>query len=266
MRGLRSESSCGLKDSGVEGNCSNILEACQLCCRYGSVHVLDHVSFTVPRGAICVLLGPNGSGKSTALRAICGLLPEFDGALESGQVLLEDMDVTGWRPDRLVQAGMALAPEGRRVFPSMSVRENLEMGAFVYRGMRAITEKIEEILAIFPHLKDRLGQRAGTLSSGEQQMVSLGRALMSEPRLLLADEPTVGLSPNFVDAILDQVVEINRGGTTVLLVEQKAARALEIAHWGYVFALGRVAIQGSRESLMEAPEIRAAYLGTDSRR
>ena len=245
----------------MKGDCPNILEAQELCCMYGSVQVLDHVSLAVPRGSICVLLGPNGSGKSTALRAICGLLPEFDGTIESGRVLFKGANVTGWRPDLLVRAGMALAPEGRRVFPSMSVRENLEMGAFAYQGTRALNGKIEEMLAIFPHLKMHLGRRAGTMSTGEQQMVSLGRALMSQPRLLLADEPTVGLSPNFVDAILDQIVAINRSGTTVLLVEQKAARALEIAHWGYVFTLGKVAIQGSRESLIQAPEIKAAYLG-----
>ena len=237
-----------------------LLEARNLTVCYGMVRALEAVSFKVDEGEIVAMIGPNGAGKSTALKAVSGVLEATDGHIERGEILFERKSIEGLRTDQLVRKGLSLVPEGRRVFPTMTVLENLEMGAYTRKDKAAIREDIENILELFPQLKGRRKQRAGTLSSGEQQMLAIGRALMLKPKLLLADEPSLGLSPNFVDTIFEKLVEINRNGTSILLVEQNASMALEIAHRGYVFSIGEIVLEDSGKNLLESEEVRAAFL------
>jgi len=239
------------------------LEAKNLTVYYGMVRALKNVSFKVNEGEIVAMIGPNGAGKSTALKAVSGVLEATGGHIEKGKILFEGKSIKDLRTDELVIQGISLVPEGRRVFPTMTVWENLEMGAFTVAGGQGavVKERIEEVFELFPALSDRRKQKAGTLSSGEQQMLAMGRALMLKPKLLLADEPSLGLSPNFVDLIFDKLIEINKNGTSILLVEQNAQMALEICHRGYVFEIGSIALEGKKEKLEKNKGVKKAFLG-----
>ena len=223
---------------------------------YGSIHALKGVSLDVREGEIVTLIGANGAGKSTTLRSINGLNHPRDGAIR-----FEGRDITNAAPHDVVKMGISQSPEGRRLFPRMSVRENLEMGAFQRSDRAAIGEDLDRVYGLFPRLKERAAQRAGTLSGGEQQMVAIGRALMARPKLLLLDEPSMGLAPIFVEKIFEIVREINAQGTTVLLVEQNALMALETASRGYVMETGRIALADTAEALRKNEQVRKTYLG-----
>jgi len=238
---------------------NRLLEVIDLTVYYdGTVRALENVSFFVNRGEIVAMIGPNGAGKSTALKAVCGLVP-----IQEGSIKYQGSEITGLSPDGLVKKGLSLVPEGRRIFSTMTVQENLEMGAFTLsREQRSeLQSRLERVFHLFPILKERKKQKAGTLSSGEQQMLAIGRALMLNPKLLLLDEPSLGLSPNYVEAVFGKLVEINKDGTSILLVEQNAFKALEICHRGYVFEIGRIAIEGERENLLNNEEIKKVLLG-----
>ena len=238
-----------------------LLEVKNLTVRYGPVVALKDVSFGVSEGEIIALIGPNGAGKSTALKAISGMLQAVDGVIDKGEILFKGRSIKGFRTDQLVTEGLSLVPEGRRVFPTMTVLENLEMGAFTRNDKAAVKSDVENVLAFFPPLKERLYQKAGTLSTGEQQMLAIGRALMLKPKLLLADEPSLGLSPNYVELIFDKFTEINKNGTSILLVEQNAVEALNIAHRAYVFRIGEIVLQDKAKSLLHNEEIKKTFLG-----
>lgn len=238
-----------------------LLEVKNLTARYGAVVALKNVSFEVGEGEIVAMIGPNGAGKSTALKAVSGVLTATDGSIDSGEILFEGNKINGLRTDELVGRGISLVPEGRRVFPTMTVLENLEMGAYIRKDKTAVGQEIHMVLTLFPQLKERVKQKAGTLSTGEQQMLAMGRALMLKPKLLLADEPSLGLSPNFVELVFDKLVEINRKGTTILLVEQNASEALKIAHRAYVFSIGEIVLKDTGESLLRNEEVKKAFLG-----
>ena len=236
-----------------------LLEVKNLTVFYGTVEALNRVSLHVSEGEIVAMIGPNGAGKTTALRAISGLI-KLD-APSSGEIIFNGENIENLRTDILVKKGMSLVPEGRRVFPSMTVLENLEMGAFIRSDKRAIRESIERVFELFPVLKERRKQRAGTLSSGEQQMLAMGRALMLKPRLLLLDEPSLGLSPNYVETVFNKIKEINKNGTSILLVEQNARMALEYSHRGYVFEIGKVSLEDESANLLKNEQIRKLFLG-----
>jgi branched-chain amino acid transport system ATP-binding protein len=222
---------------------------------YGEIHALKGISLQVAQGEIVALLGNNGAGKTTTLKTISGLLrPRI------GQILLEGQPIHELPPHEIVSLGVAHAPEGRRIFSRLTVTENLEMGAYL-RSDGTIEEDIEGVFTLFPRLKERRAQVAGTLSGGEQQMLAIGRALMARPRILLLDEPSMGLAPILVEQIFQRVEDINRQGTTILLVEQNAAMALSIAHRGYVLETGSIALHGSAAELYEHPDVKRAYLG-----
>jgi branched-chain amino acid transport system ATP-binding protein len=222
---------------------------------------LKEVSFTVNEGEIVAMIGPNGAGKSTALKAVSGILQTIGGRIDSGDILFEGRDIKGLRTDELVTKGISLVPEGRRVFPTMTVLENIQMGAFQRRDKALINKDIDMVFSLFPQLKERVRQKAGTLSTGEQQMLAIGRSLMLKPKLLLADEPSLGLSPNFAELIFDKLVEINKNGTSVLLVEQNAVEALRIAHRAYVFSIGEIVLQDTCQNLLHNTEVKKAFLG-----
>ena len=232
-----------------------MLEVRDLHVYYGEIHALKGVSFSVAEGEIVTLLGNNGAGKTTTLRALSGLL-----APRTGDVRLDQTSLLSIAPHDIVQKGITHVPEGRRIFNRLSVTENLEMGAYT-RADRAIGQDMEQVFAIFPRLKERRVQVAGTLSGGEQQMLAIGRALMARPRLLLLDEPSMGLAPVLVEQIFETVLTINKQGVTILLVEQNAAMALSIAGRGYVLETGRIALEGGAAELADNPEVRRAYLG-----
>jgi branched-chain amino acid transport system ATP-binding protein len=222
---------------------------------------LKEVSFTVNDGEIVAMIGPNGAGKSTALKAVAGLLKAADGTIASGEILFNGKNIKSLRTDQLVAEGISLVPEGRRIFPTMTVLENIQMGAFQRRNKALINRDIDIVFSLFPQLKERIKQKAGTLSTGEQQMLAIGRSLMLKPKLLLADEPSLGLSPNFAELIFDKLVEINKNGTSVLLVEQNAVEALRIAHRAYVFSIGEIVIQDTCQNLLHNTEVKKAFLG-----
>jgi branched-chain amino acid transport system ATP-binding protein len=232
-----------------------LLEISDVRARYGAIEALKGVSLTVGEGEVVTLIGSNGAGKSTTLRSICGLTPAA-----SGTVTFGGEDITGAPPDEIVTRGIALSPEGRRCFSRMTVRENLDLGAYRRRGA-AIAEDMERVFALFPRLKERAGQKAGTMSGGEQQMLAIGRALMARPRLLLLDEPSLGIAPILVDRIYETIGEIHRSGVAILLVEQNAHRALEAAGRGYVLETGRVVLTNSSAALRSDPRVQEAYLG-----
>ena len=238
-----------------------LLDVKNLTARYGAITALKEVCFDINEGEIVAMIGPNGAGKSTALKAVSGVLEATDGTIESGEILFEGESIKGLRTDELVAKGICLVPEGRRVFPTMTVLENLEMGAYKRKDKTAVGQEIHMVLTLFPQLKERVKQKAGTLSTGEQQMLAMGRALMLKPKLLLADEPSLGLSPNFVELVFDKLVEINRKGTTILLVEQNASEALKIAHRAYVFSIGEIVLKDTGESLLRNEEVKKAFLG-----
>jgi branched-chain amino acid transport system ATP-binding protein len=233
-----------------------LLEILDLKVSYGAVKALDGVSLSVPQGAIVALLGANGSGKTTAIRAITGLA-----APRAGRILFDGRPLSGLPPHEVVRRGVAVVPEGRRIFINLSVHENLLLGGYVRRDQDSLARDLDEIYDTFPRLAERRGQMAGTLSGGEQQMLALGRALMSRPRLLLLDEPSLGLAPLLVREVFKIVSRLNRRGVTILLVEQNAAAALQIAGYGYVLETGRVVLEGSGAELLEHPQLRDAYLG-----
>jgi len=222
---------------------------------YGEIHALKGVGLEVRRGEIVALLGNNGAGKTTTLKTISGLL-----APRRGHITLEERSLAGVAAHDVVLRGVAHVPEGRRIFNRLTVRENLTMGAYL-RSDAGVEADLERVFVLFPRLKERLGQVAGTLSGGEQQMLAIGRALMANPRLLLLDEPSMGLAPVLVEQIFATIVDINRQGTTILLVEQNAAMALEIAHRGYVLETGAIVLTGSAAELGENADVRRAYLG-----
>jgi branched-chain amino acid transport system ATP-binding protein len=222
---------------------------------YGAIPALKGISLNVERGEIVALLGNNGAGKTTTLKAISGLLTPRRGSIQ-----LEGKPLTGIAAHDVVGLGIGHVPEGRRIFNRLTVRENLMMGAFL-RSDGDIDADLQRVFALFPRLRERVTQVAGTLSGGEQQMLAIGRALMARPRLLLLDEPSMGIAPLLVEQIFDTIDEINRRGTTILLVEQNASMALSIAHRGYVLETGRVVLDGSAAVLSENAEVRRAYLG-----
>jgi len=232
-----------------------MLELSAVHAHYGNIEALHGVTIVVERGEIVTIIGANGAGKSTMLMTICGRPKP-----SAGEVVFEGRRLNGLEPYHIVNLGIAQAPEGRRIFPSMSVLENLQMGAVPTRG-EYFDDDVRKVFTLFPRLEERQHQRGGTLSGGEQQMLCIGRALMARPRLLLLDEPSLGLAPILVKQIFSSIVEINREqGLTILLVEQNAYQALKIAHRGYVLATGRVVLEGGGAELLANPEIRSAYL------
>jgi branched-chain amino acid transport system ATP-binding protein len=225
---------------------------------YGQIHALKDISLEVNEGEIVTLIGANGAGKSTTLKTICGITPARE-----GRVLLDSEDITQAPPYRIVEHGVTQAPEGRRVFTQLSVRENLEMGAFVRNDHDGIREDMERVFAVFPRLRERIGQMGGTLSGGEQQMLAIGRALMAHPRILLLDEPSMGLAPMLVRDIFRIIGELNESGTTILLVEQNAMMAFSVARRGYVLQAGQIVLAGTVEELRNDEMVRRAYLGEE---
>lgn len=225
---------------------------------YGSIQALKGISFTVDEGEIVTLIGANGAGKTTTLHTISGILHP-----RHGSILLDGKPIHTVPAHDVVRLGVAQSPEGRRVFGRLSVAENLEMGAFIRNDKAAIKTDMDRVYTLFPRLKERQKQLAGTLSGGEQQMLAMGRALMARPRLLLLDEPSMGLAPILVDLIFDTIIEINKQGTTVLLVEQNALKALSIAHRAYVLETGHIVLSGTGEELLNDPEVMKAYLGME---
>jgi branched-chain amino acid transport system ATP-binding protein len=223
---------------------------------YGPVQVHFDLSIGVERGHIVCLLGGNASGKSTTMKTILGLQKP-----RSGQVIFDGQPITGLPTPQVIRRGIGSVPEARRLFGAMTVRENLLMGAYIRSDKPAIAQDEERVLTLFPRLRERLSQRAGTMSGGEQQMLAMARALMGRPKLIVMDEPTMGLSPLFVDRVLELIQAINKEGVTIFMVEQNASLALSIAHYGYVLQTGRIALQGPAADLLRDPRIRDAYLG-----
>lgn len=221
---------------------------------YGEMEVLRNVSLTVGEGEIVSIIGPNGAGKSTVMKVVFGLLKPWQGAIR-----FQGQEIGGLMPDRIVHLGMCYVPQVDNVFPSLTVEENLEMGAFVLKT--PLKERKERVFALFPRLAERRRQRAGKMSGGERQMVAMGRALMLDPKLLLLDEPSAGLAPFLVDMIFERVVDINRLGVAILMVEQNARKSLELAHRAYVLANGQNRIDGPGEALLKDPEVGRLYLG-----
>lgn len=232
-----------------------MLEIEDLHVYYGEIHALKGISLRVAQGEIVALLGNNGAGKTTTLKTISGLLKP-----RQGRVLLEGRPIHQLASHEIVARGVAQSPEGRKIFNRLTVTENLEMGAYL-RSDSAVLEDIDRVFELFPRLRERRLQVAGTLSGGEQQMLAMGRALMARPRILLLDEPSMGLAPILVEQIFETVSDINRQGTTILLVEQNAAIALSVAHRGYVLETGSVALSGAAATLSEHPDVQRAYLG-----
>ena len=233
-----------------------MLKVENLVVNYGVIQALKGISFEVNEGEVIALIGANGAGKTTTLQTISGMLSP-----NSGKVLLNDVDITTIPGHKIVSMGMAHVPEGRRVFPGLTVLENLKMGAYTRSNKTEISDSFERVYESFPRLKERENQLAGTLSGGEQQMLAMGRALMSKPSIILMDEPSMGLSPIFVNEIFDIIREVSASGTTVLLVEQNAKKALSIANRAYVLETGNIVLEGDAKELMNNDAIKKAYLG-----
>jgi ABC-type branched-subunit amino acid transport system ATPase component len=223
---------------------------------YGKMEILHGVTLAVRPGEMVSVIGPNGAGKSTAFKTIVGLLHP-----KSGRVLFDAKEITGLPPYEVLRLGLAYVPQGRIVFPQMTVLENLEMGAYIEPDRTRVREALERVSVLFPILAERRYQRAGTMSGGEQQMLAIGRALMTSPRLILLDEPSLGLSPKFVTLIFEKLVEMKGAGYTLMVVEQNAAKALSVADRGYVLELGRNRFEGAGEDLLNNPEVKRLYLG-----
>ena len=234
----------------------SLLSIRDLVVHYGVIRALSGISLEVPKGRIVALIGANGAGKSTTLRAISGLVRPTSGSIE-----FQGRSIVGLASHEIVAKGVAQAPEGRGIFLNLTVKENLDLGAYLRRDRDGVDADRERAYALFPILKERSGQVSGTLSGGEQQMLAVARALMSRPTLLLLDEPSLGLAPQFVDRIFQVVQEINEAGVSLLLVEQNANMALQVAHHAYVLETGAIVMQGSGRELLESPEVRKAYLG-----
>ncbi|MEE4355335.1 MAG: ABC transporter ATP-binding protein [Desulfococcaceae bacterium] len=233
-----------------------LLEIKNLRVKYGNVEALHGINIRVEEGEIVTILGANGAGKSTTLNAICGLMK-----ISGGEILFRGSPLHKMPADQIVKEGITQSPEGRRVFGTLTVRENLNLGAFTINDPRKNKKTLDWIFRLFPRLEERSGQLAGTLSGGEQQMLAIGRALMGQPRILLLDEPSLGLAPILVKTIFDTVKEINKSGVTVVLVEQNARVALKLAHRGYVMEVGNIVMEDSAASLLSNPDVQNAYLG-----
>ena len=237
---------------------AKILELTNVHSYYGRIHALKGVSLYVDEGEIVTLIGANGAGKSTTLRTISGLLHPKEGAVKLG-----DKDITHMEPHMIVGAGVGHVPEGRGIFPKLTVRENLDMGAFTVDDQSKNGERMEQIFKLFPRLRERIDQYGGTLSGGEQQMLAIGRGLMLHPRILMLDEPSMGLAPVLVELIFDIIKKLNEDGTTILLVEQNALMALSIAHRGYVLQTGEIALTDTAEKLKKDEMVQKSYLGIE---
>ena len=237
-----------------------LLEVEGLCVNYGHIEAIRDISFSVAEGATTTLIGANGAGKTTTLKTISGLRP-----VRAGRVIFEGKDITGLPPYERVKLGLSQSPEGRGVFPGMTVRENLDMGAYVRkdRGSRAYRDDLARVFGLFPRLEERINQTAGTMSGGEQQMLAMGRALMARPKLVLLDEPSMGLAPKLISQIFSIIDEIKAQGTTVLLVEQNAAQALKRADDAHILETGEIVRSGTGEELASDGAVKAAYLGGD---
>ncbi len=235
-----------------------LLEVSNLHVSYGAIRALNGISFNLNKGEIVALIGANGAGKTTTLRTVSGLIKPSQGSIK-----LKGTELVKMQPHKIVSLGISQVPEGRRVFPLMSVMENLEMGAYTRKSGSEIKTSLENVFKRFPRLKERINQPAGTLSGGEQQMLAMGRALMSRPEILLLDEPSMGLAPMLVQEIFDIIKEINKTGTTILLVEQNAHMALSIADRAYVLETGSVVLSGPANELAQNEQVRKAYLGED---
>ena len=233
-----------------------VLEVQEIHSFYGSIHALKGISLIVHEGEIVTLIGSNGAGKSTTLRSVNGLIHP-----RRGRIRFQGQDITRTPPHKVVAMGVSQSPEGRKLFPRMSVTENLEMGAFQRKDRSGLGEDMDRVFTLFPRLAERRKQKAGTMSGGEQQMCAIGRALMARPKLLMLDEPSLGLAPIFVQRIFETVVEINRQGTAILLVEQNALMALDVASRGYVLETGTIALEGPAKELKTNEQVRKTYLG-----
>ena len=233
-----------------------MLEVNDIHTYYGNIHALKGISLTVEKGEIVTLIGSNGAGKTTTLRSICGLQKP-----RQGNILLEGEDISPFKAHEIVSKGVAMVPEGRGIFARLTVSENLDLGAYTRTDRAGIQKDLDRVYTIFPRLKERIRQVSGTLSGGEQQMLATGRALMTRPRLLLMDEPSMGLAPVLVEAIFDVIKVINQEGTTILLVEQNALMALSIAHRGYVIQTGQIVLQDTAVNLKNNRMVQKAYLG-----
>ena len=239
----------------------SMLSVKDLCVNYGGIKALKGISFEVEEGQICTLVGANGAGKSTALRAISGLTP-----VKSGSITFMGQDVTGMDAQKVVSMGLIMVPEGRRVFDNLTVLENLRIGAYLRKDKAGIARDIEFVYSLFPRLKERSWQMAGTLSGGEQQMLAVGRALMAQPRLLMMDEPSLGLAPLVVKGIFEIIDRLSREQhTTILLIEQNASAALKAADYGYVVETGLITMEGRGQELLNDPRVQEAYLGKSRR-
>lgn len=223
---------------------------------YGHIHALKGINMEIKKGEIVSLIGSNGAGKSTTLGSIAGLVRS-----QSGTVTFMDRNITNMPPHNIVKLGISLSPEGREVFPALTVQENLVLGAYSRKDKARISQSFERVYSLFPRLKERIKQTAGTLSGGEQQMLAIGRALMSEPQLLMLDEPSLGLAPNLVLMIFELIESINKQGTTILLIEQNANMALSISHRAYVLETGNISMTGDAKDLAKDPRVKKAYLG-----
>jgi len=233
-----------------------LLELRKLEVAYGGIQAVKGIDLKVDPGELVCLIGANGAGKTTTLKGICGLLP-----VKNGKIRYEGNDVTGRPAFRLVRRGLAMVPEGRGVFGALTIEENLAMGAYIRKDTAGIKADVERVFDLFPRLKERRRQTAGTLSGGEQQMLAMGRAMMSRPKLLLLDEPSMGLAPLMVQKVFETIVTVSREGVTILLVEQNAKLALEVSRRGYVMESGEITLTGDAKSLLHDPKVRAAYLG-----
>ena len=233
-----------------------LLELRKLAVAYGGIQAVKGIDLSVGEGELVCLIGANGAGKTTTLKGVCGLLP-----VRSGSVHYAGADVTGRPAFELVRKGLAMVPEGRGVFGALTIEENLAMGAYIRDDKTGIKQDVERVFELFPRLQERRRQTAGTLSGGEQQMLAMGRALMSKPRLLLLDEPSMGLAPLMVQKVFETVMQVSREGVTILLIEQNAKLALEVSHRGYVMESGEITLSGKASDLLHDPKVRAAYLG-----
>ncbi len=235
----------------------SLLKVTDLHVNYGGIDALRGISFEVEEGEIVTLIGANGAGKSTTLRTICGLVRS-----SSGRIVYDGRDITSQSTQRIVSEGIALVPEGRRVFDNLTVKENLQIGAYLRKDKNSIESDIEHVYTLFPRLKERNWQKAGTLSGGEQQMLAVGRAMMTRPRILMMDEPSLGLAPLIVKDIFSIIRQLNETGMTILLIEQNANAALRCAHHAYVLETGRITMSGTGEELLADKRVQDAYLGT----
>ena len=233
-----------------------LLELKRLAVAYGGIQAVKGIDLVVNPGELVCLIGANGAGKTTTLKGVCGMLP-----VKSGSIHYDGRNITGRPPFELVRNGLAMVPEGRGVFGALTIEENLAMGAYIRHDRDGVHADIDRVFDLFPRLKERRRQTAGTLSGGEQQMLAIGRALMSKPKLLLLDEPSMGLAPLMVQKVFETVVSVSREGVTILLIEQNAKLALEVSHRGYVMESGEITLEGASKSLLHDSKVRAAYLG-----